>query len=55
MGKAKRKINKLQRKKKKKVKERLPIAPPTIVIKSKKEYDRKKDKPKTKEILEKND
>jgi len=45
MAKAKRKINKLARKKaKQEIKPRIPVAPPTIVIKPKKQYDRKDNK-----------
>jgi len=49
MGKAKRKINKLRRKMlKKKIKPRIPVAPPTIVHKSGKDYNRQNAK---KELL----
>ncbi len=42
MGKAKRKINKLRRKKlKQKVRPRIPVAPPGYGMKSKMDYDRK--------------
>lgn len=55
MGKAKRKINKLERKKKKqKIKPRIPVAPPSIAMKSKKDYDRKKVKKETEQMV-KND
>lgn len=53
MGKAKRKINRLRRKKLKQViKPRIPVPPPGFVIKSKKDYDRKKNKEETKRILD---
>jgi hypothetical protein len=45
MGKAKRKINKLRRKKlSQKVKPRIPVAPPGFGMKSKMDYNRKKYK-----------
>lgn len=53
MGKAKCKINRLRRKKmKKKIKPRIPVAPPGYAMKSEMDYDRKKHKPKTRELLE---
>lgn len=56
MGKAKRKINKLERKKKKqKVKPRIPVAPPSIAMKSKKDYNRNSAKEQTKKMVEDND
>lgn len=56
MGKAKRKINKLRREKlKKKIKPRIPIAPPGHTMATKKDYDRKKAKKEIKEILEQNE
>ena len=52
MGKAKRKINKLERKKKKQeIKPRIPVAPPSIAMKSKKDYNRKKIKEETKKMV----
>jgi hypothetical protein len=52
MGKSKRKINKLQRNKlKKKIKPRIPVAPPGFSIKSKKDYDRKEHKKETKQMV----
>lgn len=52
MGKAKRKINRLERKKlKQKVKPRIPVAPASFSMKSKKDYDRKKTKKETMEIV----
>ena len=45
MGKAQRKINKLRRKKlEQSIGPRIPVAPPTITFKSKKDYDRKNNK-----------
>lgn len=56
MGKAKRKINKLERKKKKQeIKPRIPVAPPSIAMKSKKDYDRKKVKEETKQMVKDNE
>jgi hypothetical protein len=56
MGKAKRKINRLERKKKKQdVKPRIPVAPPSIAMKSKKDYNRNKMKQDTKKMVENND
>ena len=56
MGKAKRKINRLERKKRKQeVKPRIPVAPPSIAMKSKKDYDRQKTKKETKQMVEDND
>jgi hypothetical protein len=53
MGKAKRKINKLERKKKKQeIKPRIPVAPPSIAMKSKKDYDRSKSKQEVKKMVE---
>lgn len=53
MGKAKRKINKLERnKKKQEIKPRIPVAPPSISMKSKKDYDRNKIKKQTKEMVQ---
>jgi hypothetical protein len=53
MGKAKRKINKLRRKlKNMKIKPRIPVAPPSIVMKSKKDYDRRKMKQETKKMVD---
>lgn len=55
MGKAKRKINKLERKKKKQeIKPRIPVAPPSIAMKTKKDYDRKKVKKEIEQMV-KND
>ena len=52
MGKAKRKINKLERKKKKQeIKPRIPVAPPSVAMKSKKDYNRKKIKEETKKMV----
>ena len=52
MGKAKRKINKLRRKLlKKKVKPRIPVAPPGFAFKTDKDYDRKKTKQDTKKMV----
>jgi len=56
MGKAKRKINKLERKKKKQeIKPRIPVAPPSITMKSKKDYNRKKIKEETKKMVKDNE
>ena len=56
MGKAKRKINKLERKKKKqKIKPRIPVAPPSIAMKSKKDYNRKKIKEETEKMVKDNE
>jgi hypothetical protein len=56
MAKYKRKINKLRRKlKEQKVKLRIPVAPPSISMKSQKDYDRKQQKQQLKEILNEND
>lgn len=56
MGKAKRKINRLRRKMlKKKIKPRIPVAPPGQTMKSEKDYDRKKVKNETKKIVEENE
>jgi hypothetical protein len=45
MGKAQRKINKLRRKKlEQSIGPRIPVAPPTITFKSKKDYSRKNKK-----------
>lgn len=53
MGKAKRKINRLQRKKlKKKIKSRIPVAPPGYVMKSKIDYDRKNNKKIVKKLVD---
>jgi hypothetical protein len=53
MGKAKRKINRLERKKRKQeIKPRIPVAPPSIAMKSKKDYDRKRVKEETKRMVE---
>lgn len=53
MGKAKRKINRLRRKKmKKKVKPRIPVAPPGYAMKSEMDYDRNKNKSNTRKLLE---
>lgn len=53
MGKAKRKINRLRRKLlKKKVKPRIPIAPPGKAHKTKKDYNRQNLKKETKKILQ---
>jgi hypothetical protein len=52
MGKAKRKINRLRRKKLKQlVRPRIPIAPPGWAHKTDKDYDRKKVKKETKELV----
>lgn len=52
MGKAKRKINRLRRKLlKQKAKKRIPVAPPGFTMKSDKDYDRKKFKKTTKELV----
>jgi hypothetical protein len=51
MGKAKRKINRLRRKKLKQIfKPRIPIPPPGFSMKSKKDYNRKKLKQETKKL-----
>ena len=56
MGKAKRKINKLERKKKKQeIKPRIPVAPPSIAMKSKKDYNRKKIKEETEKMVKDNE
>ena len=56
MGKAKRKINRLKRlKMKQKIKPRVPVAPPTIVMKSPKDYSRTKSKLELKKMVEKDD
>lgn len=53
MGKAKRKINRLRRKKlQAKIGPRIPIAPPNIRMKSKKDYNRKNMKNELKKALE---
>ena len=53
MGKAKRKIKKLERKKKEqKIKPRIPVAPPSIGMKSKKDYDRNQVKKDVKKMVE---
>lgn len=53
MGKAKRKINRLRRKKlKQKVKPRIPVAPPGYGMKSKMDYDRKSHKKITKKLVD---
>lgn len=53
MGKAKRKINRLRRAKmKKKIKPRIPVAPPGFSMKTKKDYDRKNNKDIIKEELD---
>lgn len=53
MGKAKRKINRLRRKKmKKKIKPRIPVAPPGYSMKSEMDYDRNKQKSNTRKLLE---
>ncbi len=53
MGKAKRKINKLRRKKlKQKVKPRIPVAPPGYAMKSEMDYDRKSHKKATKKLVD---
>jgi hypothetical protein len=53
MAKAQRKINRLRRHKaKQKIKPRIPVAPPSIAMKSKKDYDRKKIKQETKQMVE---
>lgn len=53
MAKAKRKINRLRRKKlKQKVKPRIPVAPPGYGMKSKMDYDRKENKKATKNITD---
>ena len=52
MGKAKRKINKLRRKKlKQKVKPRVPVAPPGYAMKSKMDYNRNNNKKITEKLL----
>ena len=52
MGKSKRKINRLRRKfLKKKVKRRIPVAPPSFAFKTDKDYDRKKLKKDTKKVV----
>lgn len=52
MAKSKRKINKLKRKlMESKIKPRIPVAPPSISMKSKKDYDRNKGKKQLKELL----
>lgn len=53
MGKAKRKINKLRKKKlKQKVKPRIPVAPPGYGMRSKMDYDRKDLKKAMKKLLD---
>lgn len=53
MGKAKRKINRLRRKKLKQViKPRIPVAPSGFPMKSKKDYNRQKSKQETKKIAD---
>jgi hypothetical protein len=53
MGKSKRKINKLKRKlMESKVKPRIPVAPPSISMKSKKDYNRHEGKKQLKKLLE---
>ena len=55
MGKAKRKINRLRRKKLKQViKPRIPVAPSGFSMKSKKDYNRQKNKQETKKIADDN-
>lgn len=45
MAKAQRKINRLRRKKaKQEIKPRIPVAKPSVAMKSKKDYDRKNNK-----------
>lgn len=52
MGKSKRKINKLRRKMlKNKIRRRIPVAPPTIVMKTDRDYDRKQGKLEIKKLL----
>jgi hypothetical protein len=52
MGKAKRKINRLRRKKlKQKIKPRIPVAPPGYAMKSKMDYDRKNNKKAAKQLI----
>ena len=51
MGKAKRKINRLRRKKlKQKIRPRIPVAPPGFVMKSKIDYNRNDNKKIIREI-----
>lgn len=53
MGKSKRKINKLKRKlMESKIKPRIPVAPPSISMKSKKDYNRHENKKQLKKMLE---
>lgn len=53
MGKSKRKINKLKRKlMESKVKPRIPVAPPSISMKSKKDYNRHEGRKQLKKLLE---
>lgn len=53
MGKAKRKINRLRRKKLKQIiKPRIPVAPSGFPMKSKKDYSRQKSKQETKKIAD---
>jgi hypothetical protein len=55
MGKSRRKINKLKRKiKEQKVKLRVPVAPPSIRMKSKKDYDRTQQKQQLRKDLDGN-
>ena len=52
MGKAKRKINRLRRKRlKQKIKPRIPVPPPGFSMASKKDYNRQKTKKQTKEMV----
>jgi hypothetical protein len=53
VGKARRKINKLRRRKlQAKIGPRIPVAPPNIRMKSKKDYDRKNMKNELKKMVE---
>jgi hypothetical protein len=55
MAKSKRKINKLRRKlKEQKVKLRIPVAPPSISMKSQKDYNRNQQKQQLKKSLNEN-
>jgi len=52
MGKAKRKINRLRRKRlKQKISPRIPVAPPGFSMKSDKDYDRAREKQKVKDLI----
>ena len=56
MGKAQRKINNLRRKKlEQSIGPRIPVAPPTITFKSKRDYDRKNTKKEIAKEVESNE